>query len=619
MQFSEFASTLQQLETISSRNEITVILAELFQRLDQDETKPALYLLQGRVAPTYAPIEFGMSDKMLLRAVQAVADQHQVDFVAESKLKEFGDIGIVCETLLHEIKSSLSSIEIDLAFARLLKITQASGAGSQQTKVDIFVDLLKQLDPLSARYVARVVVGKLRLGLSDKTIFDALSWTIDGTKKHRTVIEQAYGYQSDIGTIAELVLTLAKQSDATAAQLTQALAHIKLAVGTPVASKLCEREDSPASVYERLGNCIVQPKLDGMRAQIHWDNRAKITAIFSRNQESLTEAFPDIVATLTLLACQSCIIDSEVVGYDYESDSYLSYHETMTRRRKHDVDAAASSIPLRAMAFDILYLDGVDLTQLPTSERVIKLAQLLQNSNTGNHSGEKLKIAMLDTITVQNEAELASYFTTQIMQGLEGVLCKLATATYAPGTRNFDWIKLKANTQTEMVDTLDVVVIGYYAGGGERAKYGFGSLLTAIYDPVNDQYNSVAKVGSGFTDAQAPQIRADLEALRIDAQPENITVTNSLKPDYWVKPQIVIEVIADEITRSPAHTAAQGQLASFEVPAKVANKGLSLRFPRLKVWNRDKRPDQATDTNELVRLYEIRKQRILNSANSTTR
>lgn len=613
MKISTLSLYLEKLEQESSRNVLTEHLASLFldHSLSTEETAPVLYFLQSRIAPSYEPIEFNMSDKAVLSALSNIAEKYKVEFEPATELKSKGDIGLVCETLLLIIakRGTINSeaLNISAVHSALFQITQTSGAGSQQQKQQLLANLLIQLDPLSGRYIARIVTGNLRLGLSDKTIFDALSWSIDGSKKHREEIEQAYGARADLGHLATLVKQSVEASEDESKrieELNRLLSNIKLTVGTPVASKLCEREDSAESVFKRLGACVLQPKLDGMRAQIHYDKAKGIKQVFSRNQESLTESFPDILEALDLLNCNSCIIDSEVVGYDYESDSYLSYHETMTRRRKHDVDETASKVPLRAMSFDLLYLDGEDISTSDVETRVELLRKLVESSS------EQRKIAFLETVQVNTAEELEDYFQTQIGQGLEGILCKKLGTKYAPGTRNYDWIKLKANTQAELVDTVDVVVIGYFAGSGDRAKYGFGSLLTAIYDPQTDGFHSVAKVGSGFTDQLAPTMRADLESLRIDEKPENVSVNNQLKPDYWVRPEIVMEVVADEITRSPAHTAAAALKADFE-PA-LSGKGLSLRFPRMKIWKRDKKPTQATTASELLRLFELRKQRLLN-------
>lgn len=274
----------------------------------------------------------------------------------------------------------------------------------------------------------------------------------------------------------------------------------------------------------------------------------------------------------------------------------------MQRRRKYDIDAYAKDIPVRAMCFDVLYLNGKDITQTPIEERVSILSSLL--------SGEKIPdqvrdgaLQMLETKQMQSQEELEEYFFSKVNTGLEGIITKEANSVYQPGTRNFTWIKLKANTQSHLVDTIDVVVLGYFYGQGARNKYGFGAMLAGVYDAKLDTYYSIGKVGSGFTDEQAPTINADLQKNVVAEKPENYVVDKTLTPDVWVKPKLVMEIVADEITRSPNHTAARGIEA--KVKKDDSTKGLSIRFPRLKIWNRDK--DYPNSVDEIVRMYELRK------------
>jgi DNA ligase 1 len=626
VKIADLAPKISELEGTSSRTALMTQLAEIFKQLETPEIAPLLYMLMGRIAPVYEALEFNFSTKMIQRTLQQILGE---EAVVATLMGELGDEGLVAEAVLNKKKQDGNgSIGIVEVFESLKEIAVAQGTGSQEKKSNLFAELLSKLDPLGARYIARIVMGNLRLGLSDKTILDALSFTVAGDKSWRERIERAYGARADLGYIAQLVL------GTDVGKLEHALAEIKVAVGTPVASKLVEREASAATTWARMGEIegetygqtVVQPKLDGMRAQIHYlsspsDVGSKplavqtdvpvntgVAEVFSRNMESLTTQFPDLLSAVAQLGVQSIILDSEVVGLDLENETYLPFQDTVQRRRKTGIDEAMANIPVKAMTFDILFLNGEDLTRKPLSERIEILRKIIEAQKDRAASA----IDMLETKIVKSEQELTDYFFTQVTSGLEGIIVKKLDSTYDPGTRNFDWIKLKANTQSDLVDTVDVVVLGYFYGQGARASYGFGSLLTGVYDPATDTYKSVAKVGSGFTDAQAPQMRADLEALKIDEKPANVEVEKILNPDVWVRPEIVMEVTADEITRSPSHVAAREHAASFESDTK--GRGLSLRFPRLKHWNRDKQPTQTTTPQELVRLFEIRRQRILSAA-----
>lgn len=592
MLFQDFAEKLELISNTSGRTEMTKILVELLRTLEPKEVKQAVYLLQGRVAPYYETIEFNFSDRSVLKALKELGDQDPVAMLAK-----LGDIGLVAQEVVNKQQETRNRKQqaILAIFDELTRLTGISGTGSQEQKQTLFKELMQKVSPVEAKFLARIVTGNLRLGLSDKTILDALSVAAVGDKSMRAQIEHAYGVQADLGLVSELALKTKQE------KLAEVLGELHIKVGVPISSKLAEREDSPESVWERFGACIVQPKLDGVRAQIHVDVENGLFQIFSRNMEPLTDMFPDLRDAAMKLKIKSAVFDSEVVGRNFETGATLPFQETMLRRRKNDIDAKSKEIPVQAMCFDIIYLDGEDLTTVPVEDRLEKLADVFSKN------GQQRELVKLETEKVETLEDLTNYFVEKVEGGLEGIMIKKCGSLYKPGTRNFDWIKLKANTQSHLVDTVDVIVMGYFHGQGTRAKYGFGSLLTGLYNPEDGKIYSVAKVGSGFTDAQAPEILADMQKSMIGAQPPEYVVTSTLIPDVWLRPDIVMEVIADEITRSPAHTVARDIKADFE--KDPAGKGLSLRFPRIKIWKRDKRFDQSTTPKELLRLLELRYQR----------
>lgn len=593
MQFKQFAEFLDSIEQLSGRNEMVIALSDFLTKLEPEDIAPVMYLMQGRLLPNYIDLEFGVSQKLALRALEQICGE------GESVTKIFsetGDVGLVAEKIRADIKDKPASLSVAEVYDQLMQIAKATGKGSQDAKQQGLIKLIQDLDPISARYVSRVIIGNLRLGLSDKTVLDALSWAKVGDKSLRKHLDIAYGSRADIGDLAQMVLKANGDVE-------KKLDNISLEPGTPVASKLVERESSAEAVFERMGRCLVQPKLDGLRCQIHLLEKPNAAGnrveIFSRNMESLTAVFPDIVEAVQKLPAKSLIIDSEAIGYDLENETYLPFQQTIQRRRKYDIEATAEAIPIRSMAFDVIYLDGKDISREPLESRVEKLEKLLK-------SGKQNVIQQLETKIMETGEELDAYFRDKIGQGLEGVIIKKLGTTYDPGTRNFDWIKLKANTQSELVDTIDCVVLGYFYGRGVRAQFGVGALLLGLYKPDDEKFYSVAKVGTGMTEEQLKTIKQDLTPLEIKEKPENVVAEKILFPDVWVKPEIVTEIDADEITRSPGHTAGRGIKASFEKEIPV-DKGLSLRFPRMKVWKRDKQATQSTTVAELIRLFELRK------------
>lgn len=581
MKFREFSEFLQDIEKTNSRNEATVKLAEFFKKIDPDEVKSLMYLMQGRLVPKFIYLEFNFSDKLALKAIEG-------EFGVNSKelYSKLGDLGLVVETLQIKTPNSPSVTEI---YQDLMNLAELGGKGSQESKSKKFIEIINKLDPISGKFVSRIIVGKLRLGFSEKTFLDAFSWFIKGDKSIRKNIEKAFGSRADLGEIAELII-----KNKSNPEIIHQLETITIKVGVPVASKLVEREKDAKSVWERMPNCFAQPKLDGLRGQLHL-SRAE-THIFSRNMESLTEQFPEIINSLRALGVDSIILDSEIIGFDKKEQKFLSYQETMTRRRKYDIDSFSSSIPVKAMCFDVLFLNGKDLTHEKIETRLKLLEEICKKSDG--------VIEMLETVEMNNEEELHQYFTSKVEGGLEGIITKESNSIYEPGTRNYTWIKLKANTRSDLVDTIDVAVLGYYSGGGDRSRFGFGAILAGVYDPLDDKYYSIGKVGSGFKEENMAEMIKNMNDLKSELKPENYIVEKSLEPNVWVNKGIIMEIIADEITRSPSHTTARGKKS--KVRKDDSSKGLSIRFPRIKIWNRQDK-DYPNTVDEIIKMYELRK------------
>ncbi len=602
MLFKDFADYLAKLEKISSRNEMTEILAELFSKLATDEIKQAVYLLSGRVAPSFLPIEFNFSVKLSVKALAVFFEQSDQKTLAE--YKKVGDVGGYIESKTKTLKPfEITNLTINQVFDELEKLALLSGKNSQTDKQQIFIKLLKQLTPIEAKFVARMLVGKMRLGLSNKTVFDALSWAIGGDKRQRELIEYACGVSVDIGEIATLALTKG----------VIALKTIHAVPGTPVASKLVEREKSAAAIIERLGDCFIQPKFDGLRVQIHYnkqgfaakpkkssdlelfqaDSELETVRIFSRNLESLTDMFPDIVAAAKKLPVDNIILDGEAIGFNVDDNTFLDFQETIKRKRKYDVVSTSEDVPLQVNLFDILYLNNQDLLPESIETRILKLEEVFGKNAYSMPQG-MFKLA--ETTLVKTTEQVEELFNKYVQMNLEGLIAKDDATLYKPGSRNFDWIKLKASSDKRLVDTIDAVVLGYYFGEGDRAQFGIGAILIGVYDRDKDRFLSLTKVGSGFKEADWAKIKATLDEYRLDELPDNYGINKMLLPDVLVAPKVVVEVEADSISISKNHGGAD-------------KKAYSLRFPRLKVFGRDKNAQEATTVAELKQLYALQQRK----------
>jgi DNA ligase-1 len=315
--------------------------------------------------------------------------------------------------------------------------------------------------------------------------------------------------------------------------------------------------------------------------QIHKDG--DLVSIFSRNLENMTEMFPELVAAAGSIDARSVIRDGEAIAYNPESEEYVPFQETMGRRRKHGIEQFALRVPLRAFVFDVMFRDGSDLTSLPYESRLAVVDELVRGSETLIPA----PLTRTDSAEVLRK-ELLEY----ISRGLEGVVAKRLDSPYQAGARNFNWVKLKRNTSGQLNDTIDVVLLGYYRGKGRRADFGAGALLAGVYDSDRDEFVTLSKIGTGLSDAGWRDLYDRARALEVEGRPAR--VSSILVPDVWLKPEIVVEVLADEITPSPRHTA--GMTAD--------EAGLALRFPRIVSFRgADKRPEDTTTVREILEMY----------------
>jgi DNA ligase 1 len=568
MKFSELAAYLDQLEATNSRNELVRILSELYRACSVDEIEPITYLIQGRLAPFFEPVEMGLGERLLVSAISR-AYGHPKDEVSKLN-KQLGDIGLTAQRLAP--KAGLGQPSITEVHRRLFEIAGSSGEGSLQKKLDLFASLLGDVDQASAKHLVRITVGKMRLGIGDPTVLDALSFAKVADRSLRPVLESAYNRTSDLGLIAR---TLWAEGEA-------GLDALKVTVGKPIRSQLAERLPNPEAVIRKMGMVGVQPKYDGFRVQIHRDRDE--VSIFSRNLETLTSMFPELVAAAQQLKVENVILDGEAIAYNPESEEYVPFQETTARRRKEGIEEFSVRVPLRAFVFDVMYRDGTDLTPLPYVERLEIVDELLSSSDT------LLPAPLTRTDSVE---VLTRELLDNISRGLEGVVAKRLDSPYQAGARNFNWVKLKRNTSGELTDTIDVVLLGYYGGKGKRAEFGAGALLAGVYDSDRDEFVSISKLGTGLSDDGWRDLFKQARELEVDEKPAR--VNSILAPDVWLRPEIVVEVLADEITPSPRHTAGK----DGDQP------GFALRFPRIvSLRSADKKPEDATSVREIREMFE---------------
>ena len=580
MKYSEFADYLEKLEETSSRLTLIEILSGLFKEVDEADVDKIVYLLQGRVAPFFAPVEIGMAEK---NVASALALAYQADRDDVLKLYgELGDMGLAAQQLSKEVRSKKQEVRVEDVFGTLTEIARTSGEGSVEKKQILLSDLLQKIDPVASKHLVRVPLGKTRLGIGDPTVLDALATAKLGDKTKRKVLEGAYNRTSDLGLIAKVLW-----SDGL-----EAVEKLKVRVGFPIRSELCERLPNPEKVIEKMGEVDVQYKYDGFRVQIH-KNKDDVR-MFSRNLEDMSHMFPELrQATLDQVKADTIILDSEALAYNPESEEFLPFQETTKRRRKHGIEEMAEKLPLRAFVFDILYKDGEPLIDKPLHERMKILEEVIREDDVLIRSKNQ---------TMNDPKAMTLLLEDAISKGLEGLVVKKLESPYVAGGRNFNWVKLKRHSSGDLHDTIDCVILGYIFGRGKRAAFGAGALLVGVYDEKRDEFVTVSKIGTGLTDDEWRSIKQRTENLERKTKPAR--VDSLITPSVWVEPEIVIEVLADEITRSPLHTAGtQSEEAAKELE-DIKEPGYALRFPRLVSFrDKDKKAEDATTVEELIKMY----------------
>jgi DNA ligase-1 len=571
MTFTNLAHYFDKLEATSSRLALIDILSDLFSETGQDEIAEVTYLLQGRVAPFYEATEIGMAEKSVAASIA------QADGVErEEVLKEYGqvgDLGLVAQRLGQVSRVKDQVLSIHEVFQTLREIAQMSGAGTVEKKISALSGLLKRTDPVSAKHLVRIPLGNTRLGVGDPTILDAFAKLKLGDRKNKQFLEEAYNKISDLGVIGE---TLWEKG-------LEGVQKLDVQVGRPIRPQLAERLPDAKTILEKFGDkAHVQYKYDGFRVQIH--KNGDEVRLFSRNLEETTPMFPEIAEGVRKqVKARTAILDSEGLAFNPESDEFLPFQETTKRRRKYGIEEMSKSMPLKAFVFDVMYIDGKSLVDLSLTERIKELLRIV--------GSDEVLVPQPGEI-VDSEERLNVIFNDALTKGLEGLVVKRPDSKYEAGARNFNWVKLKRHSSGELKDTIDCVILGYIFGRGKRAAFGAGALLVGIYDKEKDEFVTVSKIGTGLTDTEWREIHQRADKIKVDHKPAR--VNSILQPSVWIRPEIVIEVLADEITRSPVHTA-----------GKIGDEpGYALRFPRLVRFREgDKRAEDATTVKELIEMY----------------
>ncbi len=568
MKFETLAEYLERLESTNSRLAMTEILADLFSSTTPEEGKIIAYLSAGMLGPKYDNPDTGMAEKQVLKAVAMTCDMDMADVVRE--FKKAGDLGKTGETLKLQTGGNKpnSKTETKWVHEQLLEIAAAGGHGSQEKKISLLSELLKVLDGRSAKYVIKIVLGKMRSGFSDMTVLDALSWMKTGNKSLRGEIEKIYNVRADLGEVVKLVC---EHDDV-------GKIRVDPEWGTPILVARAERAKSAEEIWERVGVAAGEHKLDGLRIQAHVKGHK--VRLFSRGMDNVTHMYPDIIQGLQEQVDDECILDGEMIAVDGRG-KYLPFQETVQRKRKYDILEMMEQVPLKYYVFDVLMINGKSQLNEHNEKRWDYLTKIVKGNKT---------VRLMPRKIINSVKEIEEFFRASLAEGTEGIVVKKLDGIYRSGSRDFNWIKYKKSyDQTGVADTIDAVVMGYDAGQGKRSGFGIGGFLIGVAKGSSGKYQTIAKIGTGLTDDEWRELKKRCDEIKTGEKPEEYEVEKQMDCDTWVKPRIVVEIKSDEITKSPMHSA-----------------GFALRFPRL-VSFREMKVDEIASTAEIKRLFELQK------------
>ena len=578
MKYSLIVDTYEKIEATTKRLEMRDLLANLFKKTPKSIISEVTYLTQGKLYPDYMGIEIGLAEKLIVRGLSLSSGK--TEKTVDTAFRKKGDLGEVAATLLgKKAQQTLMSRTLSVrdVYRIFDKIAKSAGSGSIDIKLRFLSSLMNDASPREAKYIIRMALGKLRLGVADMTILEALASAFTGDVNNKDRLERAYNLSSDLGLIAKIVATSGIEG----------IKKIKVEIGRPIRPMLAERLSDPTEILEKLsGQAAVEYKYDGLRMQVHIS--PKSSSIFSRRLENITEQFPDVIKYVKKsMKPKEAIFEGECVAIDPITADLLPFQMISQRRgRKHDLQDMVEQIPVKVFLFDILYSNGIEYTRMPYQKRRMILTEAIKPNDW---------ISLSEQIITTNTTEIEKFMNKAVSDGCEGLIMKSIdpNSTYRAGARGWVWIKYKRAYKSEMADTMDLVVVGGFYGRGKRGG-SYGALLLAAYNQANGKFQTVCKCGSGFTDNDLKELLSKLKSSTLSQRSSQ--VDSKISADVWFNPYLVLEITGDEITLSPAHTTCENELRK--------NSGLAIRFPRFTGRYRlDKSPEDASTTKEILGMY----------------
>ncbi|KAG1757595.1 ATP-dependent DNA ligase [Suillus lakei] len=580
--YAALTKTFSLIEATTKRLEKTALLTSFFllviQRSKKDDSNSLLqsvYLCINRLSPDYVGVELGIGESLLIKAISESTGRSLATVKAD--LKKEGDLGLVAMNSKNSQKTLFKpkALTVPFVFSNLREIALSSGHSSQAKKVSIITKLLAACQDFEAKYIVRSLEGKLRIGNAERTVLVALAHAAVLAKEHagKRWSREKLASRLEEGTSIMKSVELPTYELVIPALLTHGLSglrtHCKLTPGVPLKPMLAKPTKAIGEVLDRFEGrrFTCEYKYDGERAQVHMLEDGSVS-VFSRNSEDMKAKYPDLVEQLPR--------------------GRLMPFQELSKRKRKDVKVEDIQVKVCLFAFDLIYLNGEPLLQKSLSERRELLREHFQIV-----PGEFDFAKSSDGSTSD---EIQAFLEESVKDGCEGLMVKMLESDasyYEPSRRSVNWLKLKKDYLAGVGDSLDLVVVGGYYGKGKRTNV-YGAFLLACFDADAEEYQTICKIGTGFSEEMLQTHWDTLRPLEI-TKPRGDIKPGGAKPDVWFEPKVVWEVLAADLSLSPVYTAAQGL---------VEERGISLRFPRFIRIRDDKSADDATGPEQISEMYE---------------
>ncbi|KAI0031152.1 DNA ligase I, partial [Vararia minispora EC-137] len=600
--FSLIEATTKRLEKTSLLTSLFLLVIERSKEGDHDSLLKTVYLCINRLSPDYVGIELGIGESLLIKAISESTGRNLA--AVKASLKQEGDLGLASKNMQKTLFKP-KALTVPYVFSNLKEIALSAGHSSQNKKVSIITKLLAACQGEEAKYIVRSLEGKLRIGNAERTVIVALAhaavlaeqqrsgknWPKDKLtarlEEGASLVKSVY---SELPTYEKVVPALLSVG------IRGLRTECKLTPGVPLKPMLAKPTKAIGEVLDRFEGkrFTCEYKYDGERAQVHRLEDGTI-AVFSRNSEDMSKKYPDLVEQLPHCfkdSARSFVLDAEAVAIDKMTKKLLPFQELSKRKRK-DVKVDDIQVRVCLFGFDLLYLNGEPLLQKNLTERRALLREHFQEVDC--------EFAFAKSTDNESVEEIQAFLNESVKDGCEGLMVKMLegeASRYAPSQRSVNWLKarflpIKKDYLAGVGDSLDLVVVGGYYGKGKRTKW-YGAFLLACYDADGEEFQTICKIGTGFSEEALAAHYETLQPLEMQ-KPRGDVKAGGAKPEVWFEPKIVWEVLTADLSLSPIYTAAMGL---------VSDRGISLRFPRFIRVRDDKNVDDATGPEQVAEMYQ---------------